>query len=601
MSKHICYIYIYDYRCLKDIDLLIDPHFDYSFNRDSMEFNIAPTKTPLPDNFWGSGIYSLTGIFGENGAGKTTAIRFLLDAVVEGNGIKDVPGVVVYEDNGELYVYHNDDFEKEKKLSIKWDGDVNHTIHADAKLPSIETFFYMGHFSPEFSYSDLCTVGVAGLYNGSEGYRLRNDLEKFANMSDPYLIKPISTYLVSHISQNNYRICRLLINDTFREQFKGFSLPNYIFISPNRGGQDNLKFNPMVEEKRDKIKDYLDPHPHDFIPSREQILAMFLHFNLINAYTDNPFFAEGDVIIKAWYEKVDTNGDVLSQFQKFAEGYEEKIRDVLFTIHNVISRINNLCNFNKDLAGFYLDVVEEKEKVEKLMKDVLSTDFYLTSRFFDMYYSNNDYTASNTLSSGEQAMLNLFSRIYDAIELQPQKFDNVKSPTLLLLDEAELGFHPEWQLRYIQTLTEFVRTLVVVAGTNYQIIITSHSPMLQSDIPVSCCNYLERRAEGHTENSRLLQPQTFAANVFELYRHSFFLRNGLIGSFAMNCIQKMQERLENLYDKNIDNEILLVGDKHIRQYLIDKRESFVLQHSNVEEMRAYYMRKLSELEGLTDE
>lgn len=598
---HICYIYIYDYRCLKDVDLVIDSRYEYSLDRESMQLNIAPSSTPLPENFWGSGIWSLTGIFGENGAGKTTSIRFLLDAVVEGNGIHDVPGVVVYENNGELYVYHNKDYENDKKLYIHCEDDVKVKIHSKAKLPSIETFFYMGHFSPEFSYSDLCTVGLKGLYNASEGFRLREDLEKFANMSDPYLTKPISTYLVSHISQNNYRICRFLINEIFREQFKGFSLPRYIFISPNRGGQDNLRFNQMIKEKSAPVKNYLDPHPHGAIPTRNQYLSMFLHFNLLNAYTDNPFFEGGEKVIKEWYNRVDTNGDVLAQFKAFAENYDEKVRDILLTIHEVISRVNELCNYNEDISGFYLDVESEKEKVEKLMKDILSADFYLTSRFFDMYYSNNVNTSSNTLSSGEQAMLNLFSRIYDAIEFQPQKFANIKSPTLLLLDEAELGFHPEWQLQYVQTLAEFVRSLMVVAGTNYQIVITSHSPMLQSDIPVSCCNYLERDKDGITKNTRMSQPQTFASNVFELYRHSFFLRDGLIGSFAMHRIEKMQQRILNPDDKEVDKEILFVGDPHIRQYLLDKRASVVQPEPTVEEMRAYYKRKLSELDELNDE
>lgn len=598
---HICYIYIYEYRCLRDIDLVIDSRFEYSFDREAMSLNIAPSSDPLPENFWGSGIWSLTGIFGENGAGKSTSIRFLLDAVVEGNGIHEVPGVVVYENNGELYIYHNQDFESTKKLSVQCSCDQKTKVHTDAKLPSIETFFYMGHFSPEFSYGDLCTVGLTGLYNASEGFRLRDDIEKFANMSDPYLTKPFSTYLVSHISQNNYRICRFLINDTFRDLFKGFSLPRYIFISPNRGGQDYLKFNQMIKEKSEPIKEFLNPHPHSAIPTRNQYLAQFLHFNLLNAYADNPYFGGCENVIKEWYNKVNTNGDVLSQFKKFAEKYNKNIRDILLTIHKVISRIDALCNFNEDISGFYLDVVAEKDKVKKLMKDVLSTNFYLTSRFFDMHYSNNANISSNTLSSGEQAMLNLFSRIYDALELRPRQFANIKNPTLLLLDEAELGFHPAWQLRYIQTLTEFVRSLMVVSGTNYQIVITSHSPMLQSDIPVSCCNYLETDADGVTRNTRLSQPQTFASNVFELYRHSFFLRNGLIGSFAIDRIEKMQQRLLNPEDKEIDNEILLVGDKHIRQYLLDKRSSIVKPEPTVEEMLAYYKQKISELEDLSDE
>lgn len=598
---HLCYIYIYSYRCLQNVDFVIDPRFDYSFDCKTMELSIGPTTSPLPNDFWGRGIWSLTGVFGENGAGKTTVIRFLLDAVVEGNGIHDVPGIIVYENNGQLNVYHNKAFEKHVPFSVKWKANKPIRICDDARLPSIETFFYMGHFSPEFSYNDLCTVGLKGLYNASEGYRLRDDLEKFANMSDPYLIQPISTYLVSHISQNNYRICRLLINENLRELFEGFTLPQYIYIVPNRGGQDNLKYNPLNREKAEKISGYIEPHSHNVMPTREQYLAQFIHFNLLNVYTDNPLFGFGDEVIKEWFLSVNTDYDVLSQFKNFAKSHKGSAHRILLTIYGVVSRINELCHFNENNTGFYLDVVNEKDRVEALMKDILSSEFYLTSRFFDMYYSNNVKNASNTLSSGEQAMLNLFSRIYDAIELQPQKFSNIKSPTLLLLDEAELGFHPEWQLRYIQVLTEFVRALMVVAGTNYQIVITSHSPMLQSDIPVCCCNYFERDSKGQTRNTRNSQPQTFASNVFDLYRNSFFLREGLIGSFAMKRIEKIQQRIDNPDDREIDKEIKLVGDMHIRQYFQDKRSALLRPKMTVNELRAYYMKKLSELEDLNDE
>ena len=63
----------------------------------------------------------------------------------------------------------------------------------------------------------------------------------------------------------------------------------------------------------------------------------------------------------------------------------------------------------------------------------------------------------------------------------------------------------------------------------------------------------------------------------------------------------MQQRLLNPEDKEIDNEILLVGDKHIRQYLLDKRSSIVKPEPTVEEMLAYYKQKISELEDLSDE
>ena len=114
---HICYIYIYDYQCLHNVDITFDHRYNYSYNPDKAVLNIsAPTKK-LPEKFWGAGIWSLTGIVGNNGAGKTTVNRFLLDAVVEGLTTKDLNGVIVYENNDVLLVFHNTD-RKSKGITI---------------------------------------------------------------------------------------------------------------------------------------------------------------------------------------------------------------------------------------------------------------------------------------------------------------------------------------------------------------------------------------------------------------------------------------------------------------------------------------------------
>lgn len=595
MNNHICYIYIYKYRCLQDVDFILDSRYEYSFNREAMELVVSPSMHPLPENFWGKGIWSLTGIFGNNGAGKTTAIRFLLDAVVSGNNIDDVEGIIIYEQAGELYIYHNKIYEKEIPLKILVSDKEFHDrakpkIKKNAPIPKIDTFLYLGHFSPEFSYNDLCTVGLQGLYNGSEGFRLRNDIEKFANLTDTYLSMPFSTYLATHIAQNNYRICRLLINKALRNEFKDFSFPRFIFIAPNHGGQDNLLLNPLAAEKRDKIEGYLKPHSHSFIPTKEQYIEQFIYFNLLNAYSDNYLFTNSENVIKNWYDTVDTNENVLSQFKKFAENYEENTRSTLLMIYDVVSRIVNLCHFNEDISGFYLDTIDETDKIEALMKDILSSRFYITSRFFDMYYSNDINTSSNTLSSGEQAMLNLFSRIYDAIELQPMQFDNIVSPKLLLLDEAELGFHPEWQRNYILTLIHFINALMVVAGTDFQLVLTSHSPIMLSDIPVCCCNFFKKDNEGRINNVRLSHPQTFATNIFELYRNSFFLENGLIGSFAESKLRDIEDKCQE-GDLTAEGEISMVGDSRLRQYFIS-----VLANNNKDAAIRYYKEQIRKLE-----
>ncbi len=587
--QHLCYVYIYGYRCLNNVDLLIDPHYQISFDNSKQKLTIAKDES-MPKDFWGLGVRSVSGIFGNNGAGKTTALRFLLDAIVEGSGAKSVNGIVVYESQGTLYVYHHNDENRNGSIIIDFDKN-ECNVSQTSNLPKIETFFYMGHFSPEFSYSDLVTVGLRGLYNGTEGYCLRNDIEKFANLSDSYMAQPFSTYLVSHISQNNYRICRLLINERLKKCFHSFDFPKYLFFAPNRGGQDSLRLNPLLKNKiSSQVVSNLDlPIGYQFKNSFNQVVGLFIHHNLLNTISESHLLGNESTIIAQWYEYLDNTKDILPQFLQFAYNYEQSTRTILLTIYEILDNLIKISHYNKLTGAFYLEFEKDNTAVESLMKDVLSNQMYLTSRFFDMYYGQDVNSTSCSLSAGEQAMLNLFSRIYDAIELNPSKFGNIHSPSLLLLDEAELGLHPEWQRTYIQTLIDFLHALNVVAGFNYQVIITSHSPMLLSDLPKQCCNFLKREENGITKNVRLEQGETYASNVFDLYRDSFFLDKGLIGSFAEKRLTQLKN---NLYEGGEDEEkeISLIGDKHLRMYFEEE-----LRRHNKQSAIQYYKQRLKEL------
>lgn len=582
--QHICYLYIYDYRCLHNVDLLLDQHYDIHFDNKSKTLSIRKDES-IPQNFWGDGVWSVASIIGNNGAGKTTVIRFLLDAIIEGASTSSINGIIVYESNGTLFVYHHNNEDDNCQIIINCDKI--QILCKTTKLPRIETFFYMGHFSLEFSYSDLITVGLKGLYNASEGYCLRNDIEKFANMSDSHLTHPFFTYLVSHISQNNYRICRLLINDRLKTCFHSFDFPKYLFFAPNCSGQYNLRIKNNIPSQ---VGPYIGlPVGMRFKDQLNQVVGEFIHHNLLNAMSESYLLGYNNTIVSQWYEDLDTTKDVLPQFLKFVNKYEQSTYSILFTIYSVLEKLINLSHFNELTGTFYLEFNEDKAAVKGLMKNVLSNQMYLTSRFFDMYYGQDINNTSCSLSSGEQVMLNLFSRIYDAIELNPQKFSNINSPSLLLLDEAELGLHPEWQRTYMQTLLDFLQALYVVAGFNYQVVITSHSPILLSDIPKQCCNFLKKDENGVTKNVRLEQSETYASNVFDLYRNSFFLDKGLIGSFAEKRLMLLKNNLQN-GGEDVEKEISLIGDKHLRMYF-----EMELQQQNKQSAIQYHKQRLKDL------
>ena len=163
----------------------------------------------FPKNFWGNGIYSLSAIVGGNGVGKSTILRFILDAVVEGAADQDLQECIVFERDGTLY-------KCTRNCELKVDGDKEVNI-VEIERESINTFFYSGHFSALFDYNDVRTVELTGMYNATDNFRLIKDLQDYSNVDTMHLSNNLQSHLFAYQAQNNYRICYLLSQQHVRE------------------------------------------------------------------------------------------------------------------------------------------------------------------------------------------------------------------------------------------------------------------------------------------------------------------------------------------------------------------------------------------------
>ena len=169
-----------------------------------------------------------------------------------------------------------------------------------------------------------------------------------------------------------------------------------------------------------------------------------------------------------------------------------------------------------------------------------------------------------------------------------------------MLDEAEIGFHPAWQRRYLNLIIEFLNALKLINNDipQFQIVISSHSPILLSDIPKCCTNYIKRDINGFARNVKSEKDikETFAANIFDLYRMSFFMNDGLIGEFAQEKIKKLFNRIDNGETIGIVNEIKMIGDNRIREFLMEKyREKHSDEKSLNDEIIKYYQDIIEQL------
>ena len=589
---HLCYVYIETYKKLHQVGIVIDPHYQYNLNIQERCLTIEK-KPSLPNYFWGEGVYSLSAIVGGNGVGKSTVLRFILDAVVEGAAKQDFQGCIVFERDGNLY-------KCTRNCELNIIG-INNVKIIETDNENINTFFYSGHFSPLFDYNDVRTVELTGMYNATDNFRLIKDLQDYSNVDTMHLSNNIQSHFFAYQAQNNYRICYLLSQQHIRECLDDLNFPKYIIINANTSGLKAIevnyagKFNgcqiPNFKRIRNSIKD--------------NVLANLIYYNLINTIADQDFIRPEayDFLIRWCDTYNEDTRDILNFYREFVanEQMNETLRTFLNDIHWCLKIVDEICSFD-DNIGYYIDVRNEDGSLYSLVEHLLSNRIYLTAKFFDMSYSHSLHDIT-VLSSGEQELLNLLSRLYYAVVIGPTKFDNLRSPSLLLLDEAEIGFHPEWQRQYVNQLCKFIQLLLVPAGHNFQIILTSHSPIILSDIPKCCTNFLKEE-HGYVVNNRDEQAETFAENIFNLYRRSFFMENGLIGEFASNKIDALKARIEQCYSRlgmeTIRKEIDYIGDTFIKGYLLKKLDG-IADRLSYEEQIAYYQAKIEGLRRHRDE
>ena len=174
------------------------------------------------------------------------------------------------------------------------------------------------------------------------------------------------------------------------------------------------------------------------------------------------------------------------------------------------------------------------------------------------------------LSSGEKALLNIYSRFYSIADR------NLKDNLIILIDEGELYLHPQWQKKYLYNLIEFLPE--IYPNKQIQIILTSHSPFVISDLPNSNIIFLKQGENNECKIVDKLEDnnRTFAANIHNLFSDSFFMQGSLVGNFAKYKINKLINLLLDAPDYEIKENknkirkiINIIGEPVIRNKLLN--------------------------------
>lgn len=178
------------------------------------------------------------------------------------------------------------------------------------------------------------------------------------------------------------------------------------------------------------------------------------------------------------------------------------------------------------------------------------------------------------LSSGEKQLLySSSSYLYHLLNLDSaheSQSDRIKYEYVnLICDEIELYFHPEYQRQFVDYMLKSIRSMNLKHIKAINILLSTHSPFILSDIPDAHVLYLK---EGKPVNR---QGETFGANIHELLRDAFFLNGMPIGDFAREKILKLNERIEAVTEQTsleelerLNKEISLIGEPILRRQLL---------------------------------
>ena len=284
----------------------------------------------------------------------------------------------------------------------------------------------------------------------------------------------------------------------------------------------------------------------------------------------------------------------------------KKIRQILgyivYGIYDDITNENSFINIAK---------IQTKDVFIQKSSFIYSIDDLVPPPIFDVNIClrNNetgDDVQFETLSSGErQQVYSISSLLYHLSNINSVWFDTngqrvVYDHLNVILEEIELYFHPELQRTYLKRLFDGIKQVDIPNIKSLNICFVTHSPFVLSDIPAR--NILALKKD--TRDTEKISLSTFGANIHEMLKNSFFLKNGSIGDYAFWVITQIIESLQNVADKKeiintgveLHNKIMLIDEPIIRNVLL--REYHKLYPSNSKEQEiAELKKKLAELEN----
>lgn len=598
----ILFIWFEKYKALKNFQTNLGGKYHVHF--DNKDILTLRDNDIYIEEFFKSSIESnnidslnISAIVGENGSGKSTIIDFLVQLMLDQN---KSDYIIIYSQNGKIYKDYR--FINTLYLLDQTRGGVTVTT---------KNFYNSNHLTMFFS-----NVFDVRFLNTN----FSNDSEEFVNISTNALLsrhENVKDFMYEELQRQIFFINKHNKNFKINQVIE---LPTKIKIE----NSDNINFTEISWELSNygEINIFNSNQFANSKSFRNNFVLNFLSSYIIDIKNTFHEF-KNEIKIKELLRLVSTSLKVAKNEKDFFNVISKEIikkATELYLELRFSEEINRLSNDYLELYNLFIKLEVEFHMSneldfftgEEIVNEYIEIESTLSQseKFINFYiekFSNSNFLKFSWLqmSSGQFSFLTLFSRFsYGIEELPSEKKYNFY---LLLIDEGDLYFHPQLQKDW---LYHFIKIVDTIFTGHVQVILTTHSPFVLSDMPNTNVTFLSKDYKLGKNYADDLDgsPRTFAANISELLSNSFFIKEGLIGKFAK---EKVNESIRWLLTasptevyKNREELIKfidLIGEPLLRNKIYDiyKSKLNLFEAKDLSILIDIFQEKINELKDLS--
>lgn len=558
------YCYFSELNGIEDIGINLSSRFQFTFDKDLQLVKVKENPNYLDSFFADDNKVDVIGIVGENGSGKSSILTEIYNQDKLDTSLYIFHDKVDEKDKFKVYKGKDINFDLKKTFE---EGQFEENVLnkgmpfliGSSKLLFKEDYNGSGSGSMGVSFTEnLASICSTNDINSNLNFMLKHDFEIYlkvkkiqqdgaenyinlfnksiinAELLDNFLIanfiniqeskkdEKIDSNILIDISNKNVRISPYFDFSTHIKKRMKFAK----FVNENEGNEDVLEstdfFNNTLTTINEKYKS-------EFVS--KILINILIDLILLSKLDYNKISIDTLIGSVKMYDLFDENG--LDKFLENTKKDDEKIistsvekiiRVIVYDLKEILDILGiKKLDETKDLTLSYKD-----EKLGEFV-NLIKEKIYLLKYFkIENKVESIDTYNKMPFSSGELQILRLIARASFYVEQIKISDENI----LLLLDEPDAMLHPNWQRLFWK---EFIPLINSVTDKKIKILFTTHSPIMITDIPKANLNILD-------QNNRELSIETFGANIYSLYKNTFFLEKP-IGAFALNKIDKLYKKL----------------------------------------------------------